>query len=179
MARSLLVGTLTLATLACVVPARGDWLGAFLHSVGRDTIRRNHWPRPFVYADRQAARAPFAAMVENGWRSQNMIGDHHFTENSGELTDAGRLKVHWILTQAPEQHRTIYVYRAKNAKDTASRVDSVQQYATELLPEGNLPLVVESGVAAVGWPASRVDALGRTFQSSAPAPRIPAGDGGE
>jgi len=179
MLRSLLVGTLTLATLACVAPARGDWLGAFLHSVGRDIVRRNHWPKPFVYADRQAVKAPFAAMIENGWRSQNMIADHHFVEDSGELTDAGRLKIHWILTQAPEQHRAIYVYRAKNPKDTAIRVDNVQQYAAQLLPEGNLPPVIESDIAAVGWPASRVDAVGRTFQSSAPPPRIPDATGGE
>lgn len=179
MARSFLVATLTLATLTCVVPARGDWLGAFLHSVGRDTVRRNVWPKPFVYADRQGARAPFAAMVENGWRSQNMIGDHHFIENSGQLTDAGRLKVHWVLTQAPEQHRSIYVYRAKNAEETAIRVDSIQQYAAQLLPEGNLPKVIESGVPAVGWPASRVDALGRMFQSSAPDPRLPGVEGGD
>ena len=180
MARSILVGTLVLATFACVVPARANWFDKFMYSVVRDTKRRNCWPKPFVYADRQAARAPFAAMITNGWRSQNMIGDHHFIETTGQLTDAGKLKVRWILTQAPEQHRTIYVFRANNAEETAVRVDSIRQYAAGIMPEGDLPPIVESSIPALGWPASRVDALGRSFQSSAPAPRIPvASDSGE
>lgn len=172
--RSILVGIITLATLACALPADADWLGEFMHSVARDTKRRNCWPKPFVAADRQAVRSPFATMVSNGWRSQNMVGDHHFIENTGRLTNAGKLKIEWILTEAPDQHRTIYVFQGRTPEETASRVESVQQFAIARVPDGDLPPVITSNVPALGWPASNLDAVGRAFRASTPDPRMPA-----
>lgn len=174
MLRSIAVGTLTLAMLASAAPADADWLGNFMHSVARDTKRRNCWPKPFIASDRQAVRAPFAAMVSNGWRSQNMIGEHHFLENTGRLTDAGKLKIEWILQQAPEQHRTVYVFRGRTPEETAARVGSVRQVASAAVPDGSLPQILESSIPALGWPAADLDAIGRAFQSSIPPPRMPA-----
>lgn len=174
MARFLCVASLTLASFACALPAQAEWLGEFFHSVGRDFKRRNCWPEPFVYPDRLSVRAPFVVMVENGWRSQNTIGDQHFDGTNGQLTEAGRLKIRWILNDAPPQHRTIYVYRSMSPEETTARIDSVQQFAAELAPQGELPQVVETNIAEQGWPASRVDNIGRMFQSSAPKPRLPA-----
>ncbi len=173
MLRSILVGILTLTTLACAAGADAQWLGDFMHSVARDTKRRNCWPKPFVAPDRQAVRAPFAAMVSNGWRSQNMIGEHHFIENTGRLTNAGELKVEWILTQAPEQHREIYVFRGRTVEETATRVESVQRLAIGIVRDGDLPQILQSSTPALGWPASNLDAIGRAFQATAPEPRMP------
>jgi len=172
--RSILVGILTLATLASAAPADAEWLGDFMHSVARDTKRRNCWPKPFVAADRQAARSPFAAMVSNGWRSQNMVGEHHFIENTGRLTEAGKLKIEWVLKQAPEQHRTLYVFRGRTMEETAARVESVQQFAVAVVPNGDLPQILESSVPALGWPASDLDIVARKFRESTPVPRMPA-----
>ncbi len=177
MLRSILVGILTLATLACAAEADAQWLGDFMHSVARDTKRRNCWPKPFIAPDRQAVRAPFAAMVSNGWRSQNMIGEHHFIENTGRLTNAGELKIEWIVKQAPEQHRVIYVFRGRTPEETASRVESVQQFAVAILPDGDLPRILQSSIPALGWPASNLDAVGRAFRSSTPNPRMPVFEG--
>ena len=75
-----------------------------------------------------------ALMVSNGWRKQNMLADHHFADESGVLTEAGRMKVRWILTEAPRHHRTIYVHRDEDAEVTAARIDYVQQLAAETQP---------------------------------------------
>ena len=139
MARFFCVASLTLASFACALPAQAEWLGEFFHSVGRDFKRRNCWPEPFVYPDRLAVREPFVVMVENGWRSQNMIGDQHFDAATGQLTEAGRLKIRWIINEAPPQHRTIYVYRAVDPQETAARVDSVQQFAANWPHRANCP----------------------------------------
>ena len=112
MARFVCVVSFSLVSLACTVPARANWIGEFFYCMARDTKRRNCWPKPFVCPDRQAVRAPFVVMVNNGWRFQNMLGDHHFASDTGELNEAGRIKVRWILTQAPQQHRSVYVYKA-------------------------------------------------------------------
>ena len=166
---------IALVGLVCATPARADFLEDFVHNVIRDTKRNNCWPNPFVYPDRQAARVPFVLMVNNGWRRQNMLGDYHFEQSSGELSESGRLKIRWILTEAPRHHRTIYVHRARSPEETVARMDAVQQHAFTLLgPQGEPPTVVESTVSPAGWPAERVDSIGRKFQTSAPDPRLPS-----
>jgi hypothetical protein len=184
-ARLVRISVFTVTTLALVAPARADLMSclvdgakAFAHSVARDTKRRNCWPEPFVAPDRYAVRSPLATMVENGWRRNNLLGDYHFVDEGGELTAAARTKVHWVLTEAPTHHRTIYVHRAYDAEVTAARVDSVQQYAAQVVQSGPLPLVLETDITARGWPAAQADLIGRRFEESTPDPRLPdAADG--
>jgi hypothetical protein len=185
MARLVRIAVLTVAVLAGVVPARAEWLGClvdgvkeFGRSVVRDTKRRNCWPEPFVTPDRYAVRAPLALMVSNGWRRQNLLGEHHFVDQGGELTEAGRMKVRWILTEAPSQHRTIYVHSSGSAELTAARIDNVQQLAAQLVPAGELPAVLETGIPVQGWPAARADMVGRKFDASTPEPRLPEASSG-
>jgi len=156
--------------LVCAVPAQGQ----VLENMCRDFKRNNCWPKPFVCPDRQAVRAPFVIMVNNGWRRQNILGDYHFKNEHGELTEAGRLKVQWILTQAPEQHRIIFVHRASRQEETAARVDAVQQLASRIVPTGDLPQVMETHLNEAGWSADQIDKINRDFyEKSAPSPRLP------
>jgi len=178
-ARSVFIVVFSLINLSSAVPADADWIVRFLHSVARDTKRRNCWPEPFVCADRYDTRVPFAAMVENGWRRQNMLGDHHFLDEQTALTEAGQLKIRRIMTEVPQQHRTIYVHEALDADVTAARVLNVQQYAASIAPDGGLPPVLTTDIPSRGSPASRVDIIGRMFESSIPEPRLPGATGGE
>lgn len=150
-----------------------DPLKAVLKSIVRDTKRRNCWPQPFVRPDRYTVRAPFAVMVANGWRRQNMLSDHHFSPQTHELTEAGQLRVRWILTQAPPAYRAVYVHVAEDAEKTAKRLESVQQLAAQLVPHGELPQVLQTDIPDHGWPAERVEAINRALQGSTNTPRIP------
>ncbi len=188
MARFVQVAVLAAISLAWITPARAGWISRtidgtkeFGRSVARDTKRRNCWPEPFLRPDRHAARAPLAVMVSNGWRRQNLLADHHFIERGAKLTEAGRMKIRWILTEAPQQHRTVYVQRADDPQVTAARIDNVQQVAAQLVPEGALPLVLETSIPVRGWPAARADMIGRKFEASTPEPRLPetSSGGGE
>ena len=176
-ARLVCVVSFSVVSLACALPARADWISEFFHGMARDTKRRNCWPKPFVCPDRLAVRQPFALMISNGWRYQNMLGDHYFVDDSGALTEAGRIKVHWILTEAPRHHREIYVYRGTSPDETAARIENVRRFAVLVLPEGQMPAIFESEVPPLGWPAARVDSIGRKFDSSAPEPRLPSSSG--
>ena len=180
--RSVCLVAFTLVTIGSTAPAeaqgwKDSYVGRFMSSVARDTKRRCCWPKPFVCPDRYAARAPFALMVSKGWERQNMLGDHHFEAGSGQLTEAGRLKVRWIITEAPRQHREIYVHKAQNSHETAVRIDNVRRLTTELLPSGQLAAVLETEIPDRGWPAERVDMIGRKFRDSLPDPVLPAGGG--
>jgi hypothetical protein len=154
--------------------ACNDPVSAAVKSVVRDWKRNNCWPEPFVYPDRQNVRAPFVLMVSNGWRRQNLLGSNHFQMDAGSLTAAGQEKLRWILTEAPEQHRTVYVTRAYTAQETVARIAAVQKSAAQIMPEGPIPPILETNLTAPGCPAERVDAISRKFQETAPAPRLPA-----
>lgn len=156
--------------LAQVAPAHAQIVKRLGHSVATDFRRNNCWPRPFLVPDRHAARAPFEQMVEAGWKHQNLLGEHHFDEQTGELTEAGELKVDWIVRRVPEQHRAIFVSRAETPDATAERIDAVSRVAGRLAGGEEPPAVLESNLDAGGWPAGRVDAIGRKFEESLPVP---------
>ena len=176
MVRSVLALVIIVTSFACAGPAQAQdcWRWeAFWHSVARDWKRNNCWPEPFVAADRYAVRAPFVLMVDNGWRRQNLLADHHFEDGAPKLNKAGQIKARWIVTQAPKHHRTIYVSQADSSEMTDARVAAVQEYAAQLVDEGRIPPVLQTDLEALGWPAARVDMIDRSWQESAPAPRLP------
>ena len=171
--RFIIFAVVTFTTL----PLSADWLCDFFNSVARDTKRRNCWPAPFVCPDRQAVREPFAVMVNNGWRKQNMLGDFYFEPTTGQLTEAGKLKIRWIVFEAPEQHREIYVHIGQTSEETQARLAFVTAEAGSLAPQGQVPPVMQTSISDGGYPAERVDLIERKYQSSTPIPRMPAPTG--
>jgi hypothetical protein len=143
-------------------------------SIARDIKRRQCWPEPFTEPDRTAVRAPMVIMVNNGWRRQNMLGEFHFEPATGQLTEAGRLKIRWIVTEAPEQHRIVYVHTADSNEETATRIAAVQQLVARYAPPGETLPVLPTSISDEGSPADQVDLIGRKFQTSTPEPRLPA-----
>jgi hypothetical protein len=132
------------------------------------------WPWPYVCPDRVAVREPFALMVSNGWRRQNLLGAHHFNNNNDKLTTAGELRVQWIMTQAPAHRRDIFVERSIEADVTAKRLVAVREYAALVPAEAGVPQISETYLISEGRPASVVDQTNTRFQESAPPPVLPA-----
>lgn len=170
--RARLIAILALSVAAAFPAAgRAEWLCNFSRSVVQDWQRRNCWPEPFNAWDRAAAQEPFSAMVANGWQQQNLLGDYHFREGTSELTEAGRLKVRWILLEAPEQHRVIYVHRSLSEDETAQRVASIQRCAAECHQPA--AQIMMTNLSPQGWPAERIDTINRKLQATVPDPRLP------
>jgi len=156
-----------LATVAFAYPS----YGGVIRVLARDFAEVNNWPCPYVCWDREAVVAPFPGMIENAWRRQNLLAECHFTADNS-LSPAGQQKVRWILTEAPMQHRTIYVRRGETAEETCARVNSIRQYAAKALPETSPPSILETNVSPpgypAGWPGAKDETLTRKFQSSVP-----------
>jgi hypothetical protein len=146
----------------------------FWSNVERDFHRNNAWPHPFVQPDRIAVQQTLMVQADNGWRMQTMVADHHFNNDTQQLNDSGMEKIRWILTQAPEQRRTIFVQNARTADKNSMRLDAVQQFAATLLPRGVLPPIEQTDAAAPGWPADRINKTYVDFAKNAPAPVLPA-----
>ena len=64
----------------------------------------------------------------------------------------------------------------KDADVTATRVDQVQQFAMQLVPDGPLPPVMVTNIPSdLGQPASVVDNILRKYEATIPNPRLPDG----
>jgi hypothetical protein len=167
-----------LIALGLAAPASADFfLWEMVAGVGRDIKNRNCWPDQYVPISAAAVRAPMCVMINNGWRRQNLLGEYHFEPTTGQLTEAGKQKVRWILTICPEQHRIIYVHAAYTAEETAARMAAVQQAGLKITPSA-LPPIVTTTISDEGWPADQVDQIGRKYQATMPAPRLPSDSGG-
>lgn len=144
------------------------------YSFSRDFKRNNCWPRPFVWKDRQAVRMPFVMMVNKGWQLENTLGEFHFDHNTGSLNESGRLRVHWIVTQDIPERRAIFVQRSMRPEETEVRVDSVQQWVAQIVPQGEMPPVLETNLKSPGSPAEEDDRIRVEYLKSMPPPRLPA-----
>lgn len=158
--------------------AQAGWMHRACRHLYCNYVRSERWPRPYILPDREAVVEPFHIMVNNGWKAQNTLDPSHFQKGTGELTEAGRLKVYFITTHAPPQFRTIYVTRDLESEETANRMASVQKFLG-MMPNamGDMVQVVETSIAPPGWPADYVDTIGRKFAESTPDPRLPESSG--
>ncbi len=149
---------------------------AFFTGVAKDTARRNCWPTPFIYPARQAAREPFANMVANGWEVQNMLTDGHFDVETGSLTPAGQAMVLRILNDTPQQHRGIFVHRARTPEETATHIHAVEQFVAQSVPPSEYPTVLESRRSADGYSAESYDVVRQKFLKALPDPKLAPAD---
>ncbi len=176
MARRLAVLVFVLSMFSAVPRAQAQftWFHVAKDSVVTDFKRNNCWPDPFICPDRATVRAPFNVMVRNGWQLQNTISQHHFDEESGELTVSGQNKIYWILNHAPKQHRTVYVQMSREPTVTAQRLQAVHALAQRYAAPGLIAQVEPTMNEPPGWNAEQVGYVNRAFLESAPAPQLPA-----
>jgi hypothetical protein len=167
--------TLTIFAALTVVTSTTSADGP-LAAVWRDfnlSYHRNHcWPHPFLGADNLATRAPMAAMMDNGWRLQNLIGPYHFEPDMLSMNEAGRRRVHWILTQAPTNRRVVFVERGFSAQETELRLKATRDAAQYFMPSGQQPDVRETHIVSQGTPAQYIDEINTKFNESTPEPRL-------
>jgi hypothetical protein len=175
--RFLTAVSVALLTLGFATQASAEcWVSSFFKSIVRDTKDRQIWPDQYRPLDKAAQRAPYPVMIENGWRRQNLLVDAHFDQNTKQLTEAGQIKVLWILNSAPQPHRSIYVHVARNSEDTSTRIASVQQYVSKISPN-DLPPILTTTISEEGWSAQQIDQIGRKYLDAMPAPKLPAASG--
>jgi hypothetical protein len=173
--------TIKAALVAVVVlgssaTASAWWFGAACDTIECGREQNANWPWPYMCPDRMAVRQPFEMMICNGWRRQNLLGSYYFDPETNALNTAGQLQVQWIMTQAPSEHRQIYVERSVDPSITAQRTQTTIQYAQHVAINGQTPQVFDTYQMAEGRPAQIVDATNVRFLESMPAPVLPARD---
>jgi hypothetical protein len=172
--RRILIAAGAVVVLSVASQARAVWVDQTAHYIKHGYHVNTMWPWPYVCPDRIAVREPFCAMVNNGWRRQNLLGAHHFNPETNQLTTAGELRVRWIMTQAPPDRRNIFIERSVDSSVTATRMAAARDYASQVSIDGRPPQVTETYLMAEGRPAAVVDATNLKFQESTPPPVLPA-----
>jgi hypothetical protein len=137
------------------------------------------WPSYYIPTSRSTINNTMAIMVANGWRRQTLLGDYHFDPETNELTSAGKLKSHWILTQTPMDRRAIYVERGTTETDTAARIAAVQNWAAGLSPTVEPVSVTDTSIVSEGRSAAAVDSIFVGFQANQPPPILPTESNGD
>lgn len=167
-----------LAAVAVLVVGAAQADAKLFERFRRDIQRNRCWPAPFLGPDRVAARAPFAIMINNGWRTQNTLADEHFDPDTGSLNEAGQLKVRGILSYSPPEHRTVFVLQAHDDEISAARNRSVNQFVSGLHGGAGGSLVAQTMLRPRDWPADYISTIGTRFHATTPDPRLPASTGG-
>lgn len=173
MARKLVSVVAIVFSLAITMPTEAFWLDALYCDLDRGRCENSQWPKQFVAQDRMNAHAPFDVMIENGWRKQNLLGRHHFNEDCTKLTEAGKLRVQWILTQPPVQHRQVFIERSLKEELTQARIETANQFAANVLRDGSQPNIQETHIVSDGRPATTVNFVNTTFRDNMPVPALP------
>ena len=168
------VGQQCARPMACGQPGYGPTLTDSCEEV---YFQNSIWPRQYIAPARRGICQSMELMVHNGWRRQNLLGKYHFDPNGDQLTEAGKLKVDWILTQAPPQRRSIFVERAATADQTAQRVQAVQDLAASTSGASTPADVQETHLHDEGHPALAVDAVFTGFTASQRTPSLPTAAG--
>jgi len=107
-----------------------------------------------------------------------LLGDYHFNGQTDELTSAGKLKVNWILSQAPVPRRNVFVQRGSDELQTTARVASVHDYAENLSPSVGQVDVHDTHIVAEGHSAASVDSVFVGYAANRLPPVLPSGGGG-
>jgi hypothetical protein len=141
-----------------------------LYSCDAAYHENNMWPNQYVPTARCSVNSAYTAMINNGWRRQNLLGDYHFEAGSNELTTAGKLKSKWILTQAPQDRRMIFVERGADQSQTASRIAAIHSWASNQSPVMEPVQVNDTHIVSEGHTAGSVDSIFVGFQTNQPAP---------
>lgn len=145
--------------------------GELLNRFWLDYHRNKAWPQPFNCVDRQATGAPFAIMVNNGWRLHNTLSAQLFDGETQHLTRAGELRVRWIATQAPTHRRAIFVLKGDTPAVTQARVEAVQLALEKI--DAPRPQLMITDIDHFGSSGAYFDKVGRQYQDTIPAPRLP------
>lgn len=159
---TLSISALTLSIVGCA---------DMRHRAGIDYARNVAWPQPFRAADSNAVIAPFEVMRDNGWRENNTLGSTLFSPQC-VLSDAGAIKIQWIVTQAPQSQRIVYVKSGNTQLETNARVESVEIAVSKLVPSGPLPQILVTDIEPATSSGAYQTLVHRALIKTTPTPRL-------
>jgi len=132
----------------------------------------HYWPYPYNYQDRYAVREILRRQTDNGWVLATTLYDYYFDPDTQELTKSGRLRLKWILENAPARHRIVFVQAADKQEASQIRLASVKTHIAQLVGNDSMPPVMLRVTSPLGRPAEEVRNIRDAALKNQPEPRI-------
>ncbi|NOX53561.1 MAG: hypothetical protein GXP27_03825 [Planctomycetes bacterium] len=143
----------------------------------------HYWPYPYNYEDRFIVRELVRRQVANGWVVATTLYDYHFDPDTNELSRSGRIRLRWILENAPPSRRMVFVQATDPKIASQTRLESVKKEMVRLVGADDVPPVMLRVTSPLARPAEEVRAIRDAELQSQPEPRITdpinSGSGGE
>ncbi len=133
----------------------------------------HYWPHPYICQDRQYVASIMDRQITNGWVMSTTLYEYHFDPTTDELTQAGRLRLRWILQSVPDKYRLAFVQTAESSEASQRRMTSVRSEAVAMVGDGNVPPIMLRVTSPLGRPAIEIVNIRRAELQTQPAPRIP------
>jgi hypothetical protein len=176
--RRLLFGLTLAASLSgCVSSTHCPPSESAKTSCKQDYYRNRMWPAPFTSEDTSAVVSIFEQQQSNGWRLHNTLSSSMFDPGTHCLTEAGKAHVRWIVTQAPQDRRVVFVLQHADQQSTSTRVESTQLAVSEMMPVGPLPQIYLTDREPAGSSGVYQTAISRAMANSVPSPRLTSSAG--
>lgn len=131
----------------------------------------HYWPHPYNCEDQAYVRNLWDMQASAGWTTATTLHDYYFDADSQDLNSAGRQQLFWVVTTAPQQHRTVFVAQAASAEASQMRVANVERTIREFSPSSTPPVILRYE-QFLGRPAQEIDQLRRLELQSMPRPRL-------
>ena len=132
----------------------------------------HYWPYPYVCEDRQSVQDYISSQEDAGWENATTLYEYHFNADDHTVNRSGLIQLQWILRNAPEHRKVVYVQVADDVTASNYRLANVQAEISEMVGLENSPPVMLRVTSPLGRPAREVDTIQRNAQDSQPVPRI-------
>lgn len=133
---------------------------------------QKYWPMPYVCGDRAAVRGVWQSQVDNGWEMASTLYEYHFHAESNLLNSAGEAQLLWIVRNAQENQRQLYVQSVNDAVVNQTRISHVQEAAARLAGPDAVTLVALRVTHPAGRPAEEVNWIYEQQQALRTPPQI-------
>jgi hypothetical protein len=135
--------------------------------------RNSAWPLPFSCWDREHYYAIFNQQYAIGNQVAHTLTSEYFHPESNELNRAGELRVAWIMQNAPQADKQIFLYEDETGPTMDQRIASVREFTDRYYAHLGNAAIVKSQLLPHQIPATFQATYLRQYSQGQPDPVIP------
>ncbi len=135
--------------------------------------RASAWPKPFSCWDREHYYAILNQQYATGMAVAHTLTSEYFNSESNKLNRAGELRVAWIMQNAPQADKQIFVYEDQTGPTMDQRMDSIREFTNRYYGHLGNAAIAKSQILPHQIPATYQASYLQAYQEGQPAPIIP------
>jgi len=139
--------------------------------------RNSAWPLPFSCWDRENYNAILNQQFATGNQIAHTLTAQYFDPESNELNRAGELRVSWIMQNAPQRDKQIFVFEDQQGPTIDQRIASISNFTGRYYAHMGNATVAKSRLLPNQIPATYQQGYNQSYAEGQPDPVIPVDAG--